>query len=91
MSTVTYFFPRWFVSKALSLVIATTPLAGPVVSLKVQRTAPGDAPIFNYAMTGDVERMKMLFLDGQASPHDVDFRSGVTPLHVCLQSGLQQY
>ncbi|KAK5554273.1 Ankyrin repeat and SOCS box protein 6 [Exophiala xenobiotica] len=81
MSTVTYFFPRWFVSKALSLVIATTPLAGPVVSLKVQRTVPGDAPIFNYAMTGDVERMKMLFLNGQASPHDVDFRSGVTPLH----------
>ncbi|KAK5207025.1 hypothetical protein LTR41_007092 [Exophiala xenobiotica] len=84
MSTVTYFFPRWFVSKALSLVIATTPLAGPVVSLKVQRTVPGDAPIFNYAMTGDVERMKMLFLNGQASPHDVDFRSGVTPLHIAI-------
>jgi hypothetical protein len=82
-STVTYFFPQWFMSRALSLTMASTPLAGPVMSLKVHRMVPGDAAIFDYAMSGDVERMKSLFLNGLASPHDVSMQSGVTPLHVC--------
>ncbi len=79
---VTYFFPSWFLARAMSVMFATTPLAGPVVSLKVQRTVPGDAEIFTYAKLGDVNKMKILFEQGLASPHDVSFQSGITPMHV---------
>jgi hypothetical protein len=60
-----------------------TPLAGPVVSLKVQRTVPGNADIFTYAKLGDVDNIRRLFENGLASPHDVHSESGITPLHVC--------
>ena len=82
MSYVTYFFPRWFLARVVSFVLTTTPLAGPVASLKVQRTVPGHADIFTYAKLGDVGKMKHLFENGLASPHDVHAESGVTALHV---------
>lgn len=79
---VTYFFPSWFIARAMSVMLATTPLAGPVVSLKVQRTVPGDADIFTYAKLGDVDKLKILFDQGLVSPHDISFQSGITPMHV---------
>jgi hypothetical protein len=66
----------------ISFMISVTPLAGPVVSLKMNRTVSGDADIFYYAKTGNVERMKYLFENGLASPHDVSASSGITALHV---------
>lgn len=78
----TYFFPPWLLARAISLMLSVTPLAGPVASLKVQRTVPGDAAIFTYAKLGDVNKIKSLFKQGLASPHDVSYRSGVTALHV---------
>ena len=65
------------------MVLASTPLAGPVVSLKMQRTIPGDSDIFTFARLGEVEKMKALFESGLASPHDVHYESGITPPHVC--------
>ncbi|KAL9087742.1 MAG: hypothetical protein Q9165_006509 [Trypethelium subeluteriae] len=65
-----------------TLLLTTTPLAGPVASLKVQRTVPGSSDIFKVAMVGDVDGIRRLFENGLASPHDVQFESGVTPLHV---------
>ena len=82
MARVTYFFPTWFLARAVSLMLSSTPLAGPVASLKVQRTVSQDAAIFTYARIGDVEKVKYLFEQGLASPHDVSYRSGVTALHV---------
>jgi hypothetical protein len=81
---VTYYFPTWFLARMVSLMISTTPLAGPVVSLKTQRTVSGDADIFTCAKTGDINKMKYLFQNGLASPHDVSFSSGITALHVCV-------
>lgn len=82
MSCMTYFFPRWFLARAVSITLASTPLAGPVASLKFQRTVPGSADIFTYAKVGDVNGMKRLFQNGMASPHDIHYESGVTALHV---------
>lgn len=82
MSYVTYFFPMWFLDRMISLTMTTTPMAGPVVSLKTQRTVPGDADIFTYAKFGHLEKMQTLFESGLASPHDVHYESGVTALHV---------
>jgi hypothetical protein len=82
MSYITYFFPLWFLDRMVSLTMTTIPLAGPVISLKTQRTVPGTADIFTYAKSGNVDKMQMLFKEGLASPHDVHYESGVTALHV---------
>jgi hypothetical protein len=82
MIYVSYFFPPWFLARAMSMVFSSTPLAGPVVSLKMQRTVPGNSDIFTFAKLGEVDKMKTLFEQGLASPHDVHFESGITPLHV---------
>jgi hypothetical protein len=83
---MTYFFPKWFLERMVSLVVASTPMAGPVVSLKTQRTVPGDADIFLYAKLGYVDRMRALIDQGHASPHDVHYDSGVSALHVRMTS-----
>lgn len=85
MSYITYFFPLWFLDRMISLTMTTTPLAGPVVSLKTQRTVPGNADIFTYAKSGNVEELQILFEKGLASPHDVHYESGVTALHASLR------
>jgi hypothetical protein len=82
MTYITYFFPQWFLARTISFVLSTTPLAGPVASLKVSRTVPGDSAIFYYAKTGNLTKIKALFEGGLASPHDVHFESGITALHV---------
>ena len=84
LTYVTYFFPRWFLSRMVTFMMTVTPLAGPVASLKVQRTVPGSADIFTYAKLGDVDNIRRLFENGSASPHDVHSESGITPLHVRL-------
>ncbi|KAG8529065.1 uncharacterized protein KY384_005700 [Bacidia gigantensis] len=86
-SSITYFFPPWFLARALSLVLSSTPLAGPIATLKFQRAISGDADVFNFAKLGEVENMKRLFEDGLASPHDVHYESGLAishrQIHVC--------
>lgn len=82
LTYVTYFFPRWFLSRMVTVMLTNTPLAGPVASLKVQRTVPGYAEIFNYAKLGNLDGIKSLFEGGLASPHDVQYDSGITALHV---------
>jgi len=68
----------------VALMISTIPVAGPVVSLKMQRTVPGDADIFVCAKTGNIDRMKSLFRQGLASPNDVSITSGITALHFAI-------
>ena len=80
---VTYFFPKWFLSRMVTLMMTVTPLAGPIASIKVQRTVPGSSAIFTYAKLGNEDGIRSLFENGSASPHDLDSDSGVTPLHVC--------
>jgi hypothetical protein len=83
-SAITYFFPRWFLARAVAVVMTRTPLAGPVVDLKFQRIVPGDADIFRYAMLGDIEKLESLFINGLASPNDVHAESGVTAIHLAV-------
>jgi hypothetical protein len=79
---MTYYFPRWFLLRAVSLAIMLLPNNGPVVSLRLQRTVSGSSKIFDYANVGDIDGMKRLFSSGQASPHDVRFDSGTSALQV---------
>lgn len=61
-----------------------TALYGPEVSLRFNRVVDGKALVFHYATTGDVSKMKRLFEQGLASPSDVRYDSGWTPLHVSI-------
>jgi len=79
---MTYYFPRWFLQRAISLAIMLLPNDGPVASLRVQRAVSGSSKIFDYANIGDVDGMKRLFSSGLASPHDVRFDSGTSALQV---------
>ena len=55
---------------------------GPELSLRFNRVVDGKALVFHYATTGDLVGMTQLFQQGRASPSDVRFDSGWTPLHV---------
>jgi hypothetical protein len=79
---MTYYFPRWFLQRAISLAIMLLPNDGPVASLRVQRAVSGSSKIFDYANVGDVDGMKRLFSSGLGSPHDVRFDSGTSALQV---------
>lgn len=84
-TSFTYNFPRWFVtSRIIQLKAKVTAMYGPEVSLRFNRVVDGKALVFHYATTGDVGRIKQLFEQGRASPSDVRFDSGWTPLHVSV-------
>lgn len=84
-TTFTYQFPQWFItSRMIQLKAKVTALYGPELSLRFNRVVGGKALIFHYATTGDVSKMKHLFEQGRASPSDVRFDSGLTPLHVSV-------
>ncbi|KAI4188975.1 MAG: hypothetical protein L6R41_001784 [Letrouitia leprolyta] len=63
-----------------------TAMYGPEVSLRFNRVVDGKSLVFHYADIGDVTKMKQLFEQGRASPSDVRFDSGWTPLHYAIQN-----
>ena len=84
-TSLVYTFLRWFVvSRMLQLKAKITAMYGPEMSLRFNRVVNGKALIFHYATIGDVSKMKQLFEQGRASPSDVRYDSGWTPLHVSL-------
>ena len=82
-----YQFPQWFfISRMIQLKAKVTTLYGPELSLRFNRVIDGTAFVFYYATTGDLCKMKELFQQGCASPNDVRFDSGWTPLHVSFHA-----
>jgi len=79
---IAYCFPTWFWKRQLSLSILFTPLDGPIMSLKFPRLVSPSSKIFDYAFTGNVAGMKVLFQQGLASPNDVRFDCSVSALQV---------
>ena len=87
-----YKFPWWFVmSRIVQLKAKVTAMYGPEVSLRFNRVVDGKALVFHYATTGDVHKMKSLFEQGRASPSDIRFDSGWTPLHVSVLLGVNLF
>ena len=83
---MTYFFPRWFVSRAISISMSNT--ISPTLSIKSRRVVPEVNQLFSLSKFGDVEGIRCLFNDRLASPDDVHIRWGKTALHVIMFSGL---
>jgi hypothetical protein len=80
---ISYFFPAWYIKKAIIFTCKTMPLGGPVISLKTVRVIAHCAPIFHMIHVGDVDGIKALFRQGLASSLDVGHKKWGTPLHVC--------
>ena len=84
-SSITYFFPHWWVSQRMSsLVIQMMALAGPEAILKVPRIVSPTARIFRHCYLAEVDSLRALFTTGLGSPADTDSKTGATPLRVCL-------
>ena len=65
-----------------------TPLYGLRLDLKFPRTVGWDAPIWGFAMDGNVEAIQGMFSRGVASPWDVNPIGG-SMLHVSFAEYMQ--
>lgn len=84
---VSLFPPSWAWSRMVSLSIAMNPLTGLNISMKTPRLVSGSHRVFHFALGGNIQALRMAFVDGQGSPHDVDGRTGSSLLHVgCSQT-----
>lgn len=79
---ISYYFPKWFLMRALSFVFDTNPVLRPDFNLRTVRLVDRSADVFHYALYGNIEGLKYLFNKKLASPHDVVLNGGYTPLHV---------
>lgn len=79
---LTYYFPSWFLVKALGVVYQNTQLAGPSLSLRTYRIVPDDSLVFHFAKLGMTPEIQLLFQDKLASPFDISSKTGRSALHV---------
>jgi hypothetical protein len=83
-ATVTYSFPHWLLHRAV--VFAFHNSATPALSLKFPRILPGDADIFYFIRSGNVDSVRSLFTKGLASPCDISNIDGITTLHIAIDA-----
>jgi hypothetical protein len=79
-----YVFPAWLLAQAVYLIFTFTQSSGPKFTPRWSGTFSGDAKIFMLTIDGDLDGIKKLFADKEASPYDVAISTGRTALHVCL-------
>ena len=85
-----YRFPQWMHARLFQLSMALTPMYGLRLNLKTPRAVPWGAPIWGFAMNGNVQGLQDLFSRGIASPWDVNPIGG-SALHVSPCSLLQVF
>ena len=81
----TYYFPWWFVARALVATISIGLAMGPEFTLRLPHVVPESSPIFQLARSGNVQGLAYLFNNGLASPYDIAGESGATVLHESIQ------
>ena len=87
---ITYYFPTWFLSRALSFSASLTAQMGPELILKMPRMVGWDSPVWRLSRIDDRPRLQGLLGSGEASPYDIN-EYGQSALHVCIpdESSLQ--
>ncbi|KAI9746289.1 MAG: hypothetical protein M1835_002448, partial [Candelina submexicana] len=79
--SIEYWFPLGFVwSKILRLQLTYQPNIGPQFGLSTLRRVPDSAQCINFALTGNIDGLKDLFIRGLASPGDVSTTRGYSVL-----------
>ena len=81
----TFYFPSWFLARAILANAAYSPNSGPEFLLRVPKIIPPRSDIFHFAETGNLQGIQDLFERGLASVHDIDM-SGSTVLHFALNT-----
>ena len=71
-----YWFPPWFLHYAVRLNVAFQSAAGLHLQLRTLRRVPDSAECVRFALTGNIDGMRELFVKGLASPQDVSFTRG---------------
>ncbi|KAK8910378.1 hypothetical protein QC760_001334 [Botrytis cinerea] len=85
-----YWFPLGFCwSQIIRLQLGYQPNVGPQMSLTTLRRFPDSAQCVNFALEGNIEGLKNLFMSGMASPRDVSTTRGYSLLRWALYG--QQY
>ena len=80
-----YWFPLGFLwSQILRLQMSYQPVIGPQFQLSSLRRVPDSAQCVNFALNGNIDGLKDLFIRGMASPWDVSSTRGYSVLRVCL-------
>ncbi len=69
MLSLTYFFPTWFISGAITMALKKTTRG--FYNIRVIRYVSYSSPIFQYAYQGDISGMKALLKGRLGSPFDV--------------------
>ncbi|KAL8701585.1 MAG: hypothetical protein Q9201_004829 [Fulgogasparrea decipioides] len=71
---VTYYPPRYLMSRYVRFVAHHSPLDGPNLSVRVPRVMEWQHDLWKHANVGNVQAIKALFSEGRASPYDVNPR-----------------
>jgi hypothetical protein len=79
---LTYYFPPWLLTKAMSIFLRFDPAGGMNMTLRMPNVCPDTSTIFHLATAGDVGGMKALFEKDLASPNDVSCSFGYSVVHV---------
>ena len=81
----TFYFPSWFLARAVKANAAYSSHSGPEFLLRVPKIIPPRSDIFHFAETGNLQGIQDLFERGLASIYDLDM-SGSTILHFALNT-----
>ena len=79
---VNYYFPSWFIARAVSIAMSVQNSKLPKFSVRVLNLRNLYDEIFQAAMVGDADTVQYLLMSGQASVKDISSDSGHSPLHV---------
>jgi hypothetical protein len=79
---VSYYFPRWLLTRVIQFVVSLSYMEGPKATLSVPRVIPDNAPVLSFAVQGNFKGIQTLFSQGVASLWDVGLSNGRTALHV---------
>ncbi len=69
---VVYQFPKYVLSRYISMVMHNTPLSGPELLLRMPRMVSWSHMLWKYANNGELMAIQKLFAEGKASPYDVN-------------------
>ena len=83
VTTITYFFPPWFLARAFYLAFRSSSNTGPELVIRVISVVPGSSAIFTSTVHGDLEGVSNLLTRSLGSPFDVHHESGMSALGVC--------
>ena len=82
---LSYYFPSWFVQRAVTLSFTSTAFGTPNLNLKVRRVVSETSELFRLSRFGDVGGVQELFSAQEASPDDVNPIGGWTAFHVSMR------